>query len=253
MIIASTSEKLPALREEASALLNEFDAADGLASYYALHHDARRTALFIHRGAAGMADGFLARCQTGFDLFRPLVTLRVRGTDNTVQPLLEAGMIAGRPYLLVIPAGLLPRVQPHVTLDDPVTNRVMRLDPVRFEPSINAMVVSGEDMDGNPRAEVRSGDRPVAVAGVNWRSPIFAEVYVRVEPPARGRGWGRAVVRSVVTDLLKQRVTPLYNVADDNDASYDLALDVGFVDVGAREVMAQAMLREELPDDDGPD
>lgn len=253
MIIASTSEKLTALREEASTLLNEFDAADGLASYYTLHHDAKRTVLFVRRGPDGAPDGFLARCQTGFDLFRPLVTLRVRGNGDTVQPLLAAGLIAGRPYLLVIPVGLLPRVEPHLVLDEPVTNRTMRLDPSRFEPSINAMVVAGQDLDGNPRAEVRSGDRPVAVAGVNWRSPIFAEVYVRVEPPARGRGWGRAVVQSVVAGLLKQRVTPLYNVAEDNEASYDLALDVGFVDTGAREVMTQAMLPGDPPDGDGPD
>ena len=68
-------------RQAARELLNEFDAADALASYYALHHDPARSALFTHYDDEGRLTAFLARCQTGFDLFRPVVTLRVRGPD----------------------------------------------------------------------------------------------------------------------------------------------------------------------------
>lgn len=241
MIVASTTATLPELRHQARDLLNEFDAADGLASYYALHHDPKRSALIVHRDESEQVDGFLARCQTGFDLFRPLVTLRVRGVNDPIAPLLEAGLVAGRPYVMVIPELTVERVARHVALANPVGNRIMRLDPGRFVPEINVLVVTRADADGNPRAEVRRGDQAVATAGVNWRSPIFAEVFVRVEPQGRGRGWGRAVVKAVVGELLRQSVTPLYTVAEDNDASYDLALDVGFVDSGAREVMAEAV------------
>ena len=68
------------------------------------------------------------------------------------------------------------------------------------------------------------------------------------EPPersaaaeAQGRGWGRSVVKAVVVSLVNSGITPLYSVSDDNERSYDLALDVGFVDTGAREFMAQAL------------
>ena len=48
-------------------------------------------------------------------------------------------------------------------------------------------------------------------------------------------------MKAVAAELLRQGVTPLYSVAEDNEPSYDLALDVGFVDTGAREVMAQVV------------
>lgn len=229
------------MRDEIRDLLNEFDPADGLASYYALHHDPNRTTLFVHYESDGMVDGFLARCQTGFDLFRQLITLRLRGSNDPLTSLLEDSMAPGRPYLMIIPSAVLKRVEQRVMLSDVVENHVLRLDPSRFRPEMNALVVTRRDADGSPRAEVRRGGQPVATAGVNWRSPIFAEVYVRVERSARGRGLGRSVVKAVVTELLKQHVTPLYSVSEDNNASYDLAVDVGFVDTGAREIMAQAV------------
>ena len=240
MTISSTPATLETLRNSARDLLNEFDAADGLASYYTLYHDPKRTMLFLHHGSGGAVDGFLVRCQTGIDLFRPLVTLRVRG-NQALPGLIEEGLTAGWPYLIVVPAGLAERLEPYLTLSQASLNLILRLDPARFRPEINALVVRGEDTAGNPRAEIRSGKRTLAVAGVNWCSPIFAEVYVHVEPEERGRGRGRAVVNALVEELLKQGITPLYNVTDGNDISLELARQVGFVDTGAREIMAQVV------------
>ncbi len=238
MTTASNPATLNTLRQSVRDLLNEFDAADGLAAYYALHHDPARTALFIHRDSSGQIGGFLARCQTGFDLFRPLVTLRVRG-EGAIAPLLEEGLLAGRPYLLVLPSSLAERVLPGLAVGEVTRSRIYRLDPRRHRPEVNVMVTIRPDRDGNPRAEVRSGGEVVAAAGVNWRSPIFAELYVTVAPEQRERGWGRAVVNAVVAELLRSRITPLYSAAEDNDASQALAESAGFVDTGAREVVAQ--------------
>lgn len=240
MTISSTPASLASLRESARDLLNEFDAADGLASYYALYHDVRRTTLFIHRDADHKVDGFLVRCQTGFDLFRPLITLRLRG-EQALPDLIEESMVTSRPYLMVIPAHLVERVEAYVRLEQPARNRIYRLDPRRFRPEINALVISSTDPQGAPRAEIRSGGQAGAIAGVNWRSPIFAEVFVNVTPEHQGRGWGRAVVNAVAGMLLKAQVTPLYSAGEDNDASQGLAEAVGFVDTGAREVMGQAV------------
>lgn len=243
MIAASTPATLNTLRHQARDLLNEFDAADGLATFYTLHYDSTRTTLYVHRDSQSQMDGFLVRCQTGFDLFRPLITMRLRG-ESAIAPLIEQAMQLGRPYLLIMPAPLLDRARPFVTLSDMSRNRLYRMDARRFKPEMNAMVVSSKDRQHNPRAEIRAGGQVVASAGVNWRSAIFAEVYTHVLPEYRGRGWGKAVVNSVVGELLKMQVTPLYSAAEDNEASQSVADRVGFVDTGAREIVAQAVRGE---------
>jgi GNAT superfamily N-acetyltransferase len=239
MTISSTPATLPTLRHSARELLNEFDAADGLAAYYALHHPPKRTTLILHHDSNMEVDGFLVRCQTGIDLFRPLVTLRARG-QNAIPELIEEGLLPQRPYLIVAPTNQVERLEPYLDITQVTFNRILRLDPERFKPMMNVLVVRGQDADGNPKIEMRSGERAVASAGVNWRSPIFAEVYVQVDPQYRGRGRGRAVVNALVGDLLKQGVTPLYNVVEGNEASSELAAQVGFVDTSAREIMAHA-------------
>lgn len=140
-----------------------------------------------------------------------------------------------------MPAPLVERVTPHLEMTNPIRNRVYRFDPRQFQAEMNAMVVSKPGPDGHPRAEIRAGGHLAASAGINWRSPIFAEMYVHVLPEYQGRGWGASVVNSVVGDLLKARVTPLYNAGEDNGASQALAEHVGFVDTGAREVVAQGV------------
>lgn len=240
MTIPSTPATLSYLRDNARSLLNEFDAADALACYYTLHHDPKRTTLFMHRDQPGMVDGFLVRCQTGFDLFRPLVTLRLRG-QGALPDLLSEGLAMGRPYLMVIPAALGERIAPHVTLSGVARNIIMRLDPTRFHPEINVLVTTRRDPDGNPRAEIKQGDQVIAAAGVNWRSPVFAEVFVQVQETQRGQGYGRGVLVALVTELLKLKVAPIYAVAENNPASFETALRAGFVDTGAREIMGQAI------------
>jgi GNAT superfamily N-acetyltransferase len=231
-----------AKRQEARDLLNEFDAADALASYYALYHDPNRSALFTHHDDQGKLDAFLARAQTGFDLFRPLVTLRVRGA-GVPEGLLREGLQPGRPYLLIVPDALAEKLKPHLDLTDVTRNRVLRLDPARYQPVVNVLVEERGDEAGNPRCEIRRGQQVLALAGVNWRSPLFAEVYVHVHEESRRRGWGKAVVAACAAALHRMEVTPLYIAAEDNGASLELAGAVGFVDTGAREVMAQATLK----------
>ena len=66
------NEKRRAIRP----LLSPSDPGDALTSYYALWHDPRRTSLVLHYDEKQRPDGFIAVCQTGADLFRPLVTFR---------------------------------------------------------------------------------------------------------------------------------------------------------------------------------
>ncbi len=244
MTIPSTPATLAYLRDNARELLNEFDAADALACYYTLYHDPKRTELFMHRDGEGKVDGFAVRCRTGFDLFRPLVTLRLRGGETALPDLIEESLAPGRPYLLVVPPGYVERLKKHLALSETNLNWIYRLDPARFKSEINVIVTRRTDAEGNPRAEIKRGKQVVASAGVNWRSPIFAEIFVNVAEGERGRGHGRAVVSALAAELLHAEVTPLYAVASANTASRDLAETVGFVDTGAREVMGQAVRRE---------
>jgi hypothetical protein len=239
MTIPSTPATLSYLRNNVRSLLNEFDAADALACYYVLHHDSKRTTLFMHRDQRGMVDGFMARCQTGFDLFRPLVTLRLRG-QGALPDLFSEGLAQGRPYLMILPPSLLERVVPYVNLSEVTHNLILRLDPTRFHPEINVLVTTRHDPDGNPRAEIKHGEQVIAAAGVNWRSPVFAEIFVHVQEGQREQGYGRAVIVALVTELMKLKVAPIYAVAENNAASYEAALRAGFVDTGAREIMGQA-------------
>ena len=89
--------------------------------------------------------------------------------------------------------------------------------------------------DGSPRFVIRSQGQTASEAGVNWRSPHFAELFVRTEPRATGRSWGKAVVAACASSLVQARVQPLYMVTEGNEASARLAEAVGFVDTGARE------------------
>jgi len=244
MTIPSTPASLAYLRDNARELLNEFDAADALASYYLLHHDPKRSALFMHREASGQIDGALAHCQTGFDLFRPVITLRLRGA-SALPDLLDEALKPGRPYILIMPPTYHERLAPYLELSEVSERLILRLDAGRHAPEMNVLVTRRDDPDGNPRAEIRQGSTVIAAAGVNWRSPVFAEIFVQVADEQRGRGYGRSVVSAVVSGLIKLGVTPVYSVAESNAASRAVAEAAGFVDTGAREVMAQAIRKPE--------
>ncbi len=238
-----SSVSLEARRASARVLLNERSVADALASYYALHHPADRSELFVHPKAAhpNRADGFLVRARTGLDLFRPLVTFRAP-TEDVALALFREGLIPGRPVYLTVPESLAFWANKYLTVTDAELHRVYRLNPARYQPILNVLAVMSASPDGTPRCEIRSGDQVGAVAGINWQSPHFAEIYVYTDPAMRGRGWGRSVVATVVGQILKSGRTPLYVVADSNEVSMRLAEAVGFEDTGLREYVGQAIL-----------
>jgi len=230
-------------RTQIAPLLHTGSPADAFAAYYALYHDPRRTALFVHHASDGRADGFLVRAQTGLDLFRPVVVVRA-DSDSTAIELIRSGLIPNRPYYLVAPMALTGAVNRAVAITDAEVLCVYRLDPARFNPQINVLVVANPTPEGLPRFETSANGAVQTAAGVNWQTPHFAEVYVFTEAAARGKGWGKAVVSALAAELIKHKRTPLYVVNEQNSASISLATSVGFVDTGAREYSGQAVLRQ---------
>ncbi len=232
------NEKRRALRP----LLSPADPADALASYYALWHDPRRTQIGLHHDAQGRVDGFIAVCQTGIDLFRPLVTFRAPD-EAAAGELFRAVLAPDHPYQVVVPLALASAVRQHMEVSRSAINRIYRLDPSLFQPVVNVLVQRVVGADGTPHFQIESQGQVVAMAGTNWRSPIFAEVFVYVRPGGRGRGWGRSVVSACTVALLEERLIPLYVVEEGNEASLHIAEALGYVDTGLHEFVGEGRLK----------
>jgi GNAT superfamily N-acetyltransferase len=245
MVVILELQRLTELNEkrrEIRPLLSSTDPADALAGYYALWHDPRRTQLTVHRNAQGRVDGFVAVCQTGADLFRPLAVLRAPD-ETTVGELLHGAFGPGRPFQVIVPVALASSVREYVEIAHSSLIRVYRLDPTRFQPIINVLVQRVTGADGTPRFEIESQGQLVAMSGTNWRSPGFAEVFVYVHPSGRGRGWGKSVVSACTAAVLEERLQPLYMVEEGNQASLRIAEGLGYADTGLREFVGEGQLR----------
>jgi ribosomal protein S18 acetylase RimI-like enzyme len=237
-------QKLTDLNEKRRALrplLSPSDPADALVSYYALWHEPRRTQLTLHYDDQGHTDGFVAVCQTGADLFRPLVTLRAPD-DGVVGSLLREALMPHRPYQVIVPMALASAVRENLQVSRSTLNRIYLLDPARFQPIINVLVQRVAGPDGAPRFQIEARGQLAAMSGTNWRSPHFAEVFVYVHPSGRGRGWGKSVVSACTNALLAERLRPLYMVEDDNEASIGIAEGLGYVDTRLRTVVVEGHL-----------
>ncbi len=213
-----------------------------LAVYYALYHDPGRTQLRLHFDTSGQVKGLISVCQTGFNLFQPTVVMRAVDAGGAVRLLREA-LHPGRPYYVITTPALGAAVQVVARLEQSQVNHVYRLDLHRYRPEINVMVQTTRAADASPKFIIRSQGQTAAEAGINWRSPHFAEIFVHTQPQAKGRGWGKAVVAACAAALTQSGVQPLYMVAEGNRASIRLAQSVGFVDTGAREFVGQGVCR----------
>ena len=233
---------LESLRLKARVLLHLSDPADALYAYYALFHDPQRTRLHVHEDPTGRANGFVAVCQTGQRLFEPTVVLRTAVASAAVE-LLRETLVPGRPYYLITTPDLRDPVAEVVAIEKPEKNHLYRLDLFRFKPIINVLVSMEEGVGGLPRFVIRSQGETAAEAGLNWSSPHFAETFVRVEPSAQARGWGRAVLTACTTWAFRSARQPLYVVNEANRASIALAEAVGYVDTGAREFAGAGICR----------
>jgi len=238
---------LDAQRAAIRPLLVPSASEDALTAYYALYHDPRRTQLTLHRAPSGDADGFIAVCQTGHDLFRPLVVIRAPNAE-AIGDLLHRALIPGRPYYLIAPLDMAETLESFLHMPEPSVYRIYRVHPLRFHrvhmAAIHALVQERRSPDGHPRWEIWSGGRLAAAAGTNWRSPFCAEVYVHTAPEFQQRGWGRAVVQAATAGLLREGLLPLYIVRETNLPAILLAEAAGYADTGRRQVAGEAFLRQ---------
>jgi len=233
---------LQSLRLKVRPLLHFSEPADALPIHYAFYHDPRRTRLYVHEDARGHADGFVAVCQTGQRLFQPTVVLRTPDACVAVE-LLRQALVPGRPYYLITTPDLRDAVAEVVDIGQPEINRIYKLELFRFRPSINALVVAEQGLGGLPRFVIRSQGEILAEARINWQSTHFAEVFVRVAPAVRERGWGEGVLTACTTWIIRSARRPLYIVNEKDSISITLAEAVGYIDTGAREFAGEGVCR----------
>ncbi len=217
---------------------NLHSATDAPTAYYALYHDPVRSALAI-----GVNDGFVGRFQTGIDLFRPLIAMQCYAPEPAANLMAEV-LTAGRSYLFFAALSQLPFVGGSLVLSHERVLSIYTLEPAKFVSEINVTVLDKTAPDGTPRCEIAAApgkNEPIAVAGVNWQSPGFAEVYVHTQPEFRGHNYGQRVLTRITERVLKGGRIPLYLVEPNNEPSVKLATKIGYVDSGARQIMADAV------------
>jgi hypothetical protein len=243
-----TSGSIRAKRCEIRSLLRAGEPGDARTAYYSLEHSPQRTALALHRSGDGRVDGFLAACITGVNPFQPLVVLRTPNSEALVA-LVDEVMIPGRSYLLSIPVHVGAALMENslgsrwrLTVTEATVWRILKCEASRFVPLVNILVTRETEPGRSPRWEIRSGNRVVASAGVNWRSTHLAEVYVSSDRTGRLRRWDESVLASATAELLRGGQTPLYLVMQEDVPSREAAEALGYCDTGARELTCVAVV-----------
>lgn len=224
-------------------LLDERKSADAMAVYFAFYHPDNKTQIIPYPPQAERAEGYVTLSRTGMDLFRPLLTARLPRDERATAALLAQAVPEGTPVILNAPQEDMPLLQAFFQLQTAETLLTYELNPERFEPEINVLVMQSDGANGLPRFVIRQsgGEGIAAAAGLNWLSPYFGEISVNTAPRYRRRGWGRSVVAAMANYLLENGRIPLYAVTENNEPSMQLAENVGFTYRGVRQVMAQAV------------
>ncbi len=248
------TEKRRAVRR----LLNETDPADAAAVYYVFHHPAEKIQITTYPPDSQPLLGYVCSAMTGIDLFRPLVTMRLP-LDRSGQELdysksldlIYSAFPVGGSLLISAVSSYYPFLSAVLDIQREDKTRLLVINRASFSPIINVLVTETLSHNNLPRyvihkrdnsSESSSGDI-ITSAGVNWRSPSFAEVYVHTRNNFRRRGMGKSVLAYIVKSILDSGRTPLYVVSVDNDPSYQLARSVGFVDTGEEEIMIEGSLK----------
>lgn len=229
------TQSLATLRALAAPLLTSAPV-DAVASYFALEHDPKRTRLTVRTNTAGRAVAFVAVCQTGLDLFRPMTVMR-SDDDSALKDAIAEALQPRRQYLFNALPSYKPVLDEVAELNGAATHVIYTLNRADFQPIVNILVQTSKTPDGLLRAAVRTRDGGnAAEAGTSWISSRYAELFVNVIEAARGRGLGKSVVSAISNIVLEMNRTPIYVVDADNTASIRLAQRLGYRNTNAYEI-----------------
>ena len=250
--------KLPDKRRAIRSLLDERSVEDSQAVYYAFYHPDEKTQLITYPDEGFQAQGYVCMARTGIDLFRPLVTVRFPSSTSSRQididltsELIRSSIPPGMGVILSTLEDYEPMLGALFEIHKEQRLRVFALNRARFEPVINVLVTKAESYNGLPRYIIRQTGQTangesgeiLASAGLNWRSPHYAELYVHTKSLHRRQGLGLSVVSSMAQHVLELGQTPLYVANASNDASLQFAQSLGFVDTGVRWFLFEGIVR----------
>ena len=236
-------------------LLNEKNVGDALGCYYAFYHPDNRTKIVTMPASSQTTAGFVTLSHTAFDLFRPLVTLRLPHHLSTnelaLEPaveLLKSALVPAQPVILYSPTHYLPLLRALFEIGSEQILQLFQLVPANFEPVINLFVTQTTTPNGLARYLIRHPTHDpkgviLASAGINWQTTTFADISVHTNPQHRRKGYGRSVVSALTEQLLQTGRTPLYVATQTNTPSIELAKTLQFTDTTIRYAFLEAVLR----------
>ena len=216
---------------------------DAQARYYALHHPDNRTTVMTAPADSLRPTSYICLSRTGYDLFSPLVTMRLPDDLNVGYGLLKEAIQPGQSVIFSTPPAYTPLIGALFDVESEQEMKTLVMDSGRYEPTINIYVVKSAGANGLPRAVIRKDGRLAAGAGINWQTDKFAEINVEVDGIQRRQGYGKSVVAALCSWIMDGGRKPIYVVAADNAASISLAEEVGFVDLGIRTHFMRATMR----------
>lgn len=225
-------------------LLDEREPADARAVYYALQYDDARTQIATFRQNAPRAIGYVCQSRTGYDLFRPIVTMRlpIHNLDESAV-ILHQSLNSGSPLILNIPEAYMPLTLGVFDIFVEEEYKVLVLDRGRYRPILNVLVTHETAGNGLPSYSIRHQNQRVAVASINWQTNHFADMALTMDSGTRRTGWAESIIAALSGHVVDQGRIPLFVVKEGDDVSAEAAHSVGFVDTGIREYMVEAVLR----------
>lgn len=227
-------------------LLDEQQAADAMALFFACYYAEEKTELRPWPATAVRANGYVCLSRTGIDLFRPFVTMRLPIDDlEDSADMLYQALPQQAPLILNVPEKYGPLLRALMQIESEERLRLFQLRQTMFQPIVNVLITEDKGANGLPRFVIRDRQHDnviVASAGLNWQTAVFSEISVTTHPQYRRQGYGRSVVAAMANAVLANGRVPLYVVAENNIASIQLAQQVGFMDTGYSQLMIYGRL-----------
>jgi hypothetical protein len=225
-------------------LLDEHDPADARAAYYALQYDDARTHISTYRPNAPRAIGYVCQSRTGYDLFRPIVSMRlpIHNLDESAA-ILHHGLIPGFPVILNVPEAYMPLTLGVFDIFAEEEYKVLVLDRGRYRPILNIFVTHETAVNGLPSYAITHQNQRLVTAAVNWQTDHFADIALTMHSGARNAGWTESIISALSGHVVDQGRIPLLTLPTGDDFSAEAALSIGFVDTGIRDYLVEATLQ----------
>jgi len=193
---------------------------------YHLLYDSRHKQAKVHYRTRGEEWGLLLVTHNQTDPSAPLVI--AHGSRPLVRELMARALRPGKRYLFIVPSALkaVLKAQTH-SAEYGATCLLYSCSTTTALPE-QAAVVRFQGKNGCCGYRVLMGDLIVSEARINWQTDCFAEMGVYTKRDFRGRGFAKAALHHLTSEILALGLRPLYVVNRNNLASIAVCAAVGY-------------------------